>query len=147
MIPIRREDPSAASHAFDELRAVLDRGGVVAIYPEGTRSRDGLLHKGHTGAAHLSLLTGAPLVPVGIHGTDHILPTGSRLVRPFSKAEITLGTPIIPAVHGPEASTNRRRRQLTDELMREIARLSGEAYVNSYAEMPRSTSALASSAG
>ncbi len=133
MIPIRRDDPGDAARAFDELRAVLDRGGVVGIYPEGTRSRDGQLHRGHTGAAHLSLVTGAPIVPMGVTGTDQILPAGARLVRPFRRATITLGEPNVPVASGGGASTNRRRRQLTDEVMRAVRHLSGQHYVNEYA--------------
>jgi len=136
MVPIRREDPADAARAFGELRAVIDRGGVVGIYPEGTRSRDGQLHRGHTGAAHLSLLTGAPIVPAGVTGTDQILPAGARLVRPFRQATIALGRPIVPEVQGEQASTNRRRRQLTDEMMSEIRRLSGQHYVNEFAPIP-----------
>ena len=133
MIPIRREDPKDAARAVDELRTVLDAGGVVGIYPEGTRSRDGCLHRGHTGAAHLALLTGAPIVPVGIVGTDAILPTGAHLVRPFRRARLSVGLPIVPSESGPAASTNRRRRQLTDELMRDIRRLTGQYYMDQFA--------------
>jgi 1-acyl-sn-glycerol-3-phosphate acyltransferase len=141
MIPIRRESPADAARAFDELRQVIERGGVVGIYPEGTRSRDGQLHRGHTGAAHLSLMTGAPIVPVGITGTDQILPTGARLVRPFRRATLALGRPIVPDVVGPQASTNRRRRQLTDQMMSEIRRLTGQHYVNEFAPMPHAAMA------
>jgi 1-acyl-sn-glycerol-3-phosphate acyltransferase len=133
MIPIRREDPADAMRACDELLEVLGRGGVVGIYPEGTRSRDGQLHRGHTGAAHLSLLSGAPIIPVGVKGTDQILPTGARLVRPFRRATIEFGRPIVPAEWGEGASTNRRRRQLTDEAMGAVLRLSGQRYVDEYA--------------
>jgi 1-acyl-sn-glycerol-3-phosphate acyltransferase len=133
MIPIRREDPADATRAFNELLEVLHGGGVVGIYPEGTRSRDGQLHRGHTGAAHLSLLTGAPIVPAGVKGTDQILPTGARLVRPFRRATIEFGRPILPAAWGERASTNRRRRQLTDEAMSAVLRLSGQHYVDEYA--------------
>ncbi|MEQ1704101.1 MAG: lysophospholipid acyltransferase family protein [Ilumatobacteraceae bacterium] len=141
MIPIRREDPADAARACDELLEVLRRGGVVGIYPEGTRSRDGQLHRGHTGAAHLSLLSGAPIIPVGVKGTDQILPTGARLVRPFRRATIEFGLPIVPAVWGERASTNRRRRQLTDEAMSAVLRLSGQHYVDEYAAISGAASA------
>ncbi len=143
MIPVRRQSPGDATRAFDELRKVIEQGGVVGIYPEGTRSRDGQLHRGHTGAAHLSLLTGAPIVPVGITGTEQILPTGARLVRPFRRATVALGRPIVPEVSGPQASTNRRRRQLTDGLMSEIRCLTGQHYVNEFAPIPHAALAPA----
>jgi len=120
-------------HVFDEVAAVLERGEVIGVFPEGTRSLDGRLHRGHVGAAHLALTTGAPIVPVGIVGTDRVLPTGARLVRPFQQATISLGEPIWP--DGPTKSTNRKRRELTDRFMAEIARLCDETYVDEYATL------------
>lgn len=136
MIPVRRERPGDLSSAFDQARAVLDAGDVLAIFPEGTRSRDGQLHRGHSGAAHLALETGAPLVPVGIIGTDHILPTGARIVRPFRRATLRVGEPIRPESRGFHRSTNRARRAVTDELMMRIERLSEQHYIDDYAPLP-----------
>jgi 1-acyl-sn-glycerol-3-phosphate acyltransferase len=136
MIPIRRENPADLVRAFAQVGAVLDRGEVVGMFPEGTRSRDGLLHRGHSGAAHLALTTGAPLVPVGIIGTDQILPTGARLVRPFRHATISVGTPIRAADTGFSTSTNRARREVTDQVMGEIRRLCRQEYVDEYAPLP-----------
>jgi 1-acyl-sn-glycerol-3-phosphate acyltransferase len=82
------------------------------------------------------LETGAPLVPVGIIGTDHVLPTGTRLVRPFRRATLRVGRPIHPASSGATTSTNRARRALTDELMVQIRRLSEQHYVDDYAPLP-----------
>jgi 1-acyl-sn-glycerol-3-phosphate acyltransferase len=136
MIPIRRENPGDLVQAFAQIDEVLDRGEVVGLFPEGTRSRDGLLHRGHSGAAHLALTTGAPIVPVGIIGTDRILPTGARLVRPFRHATISLGEPIRTADAGFTSSTNRARREITDRLMSEIRRLCRQDYVDQYAPLP-----------
>jgi 1-acyl-sn-glycerol-3-phosphate acyltransferase len=136
MIPVRRERPADLAGAFDQAREILDAGGVLAIFPEGTRSRDGQLHRGHSGAAHLALETGAPLVPVGIIGTDLILPRGARLVRPFRRATLRLGEPIWPGASGFTRSTNRARRAVTDQLMSEIRRLSEQRYIDDYAPLP-----------
>jgi 1-acyl-sn-glycerol-3-phosphate acyltransferase len=136
MIPIRRENPGDLNRAFAQVGEVLDRGEVVGMFPEGTRSRDGLLHRGHSGAAHLALTTGAPIVPVGIIGTDQILPTGARLVRPFRHATISVGEPIQVADSGLTKSTNRARRQITDQLMGDIRRLCQQDYVDEYAPLP-----------
>jgi len=133
MIPVRRENPGDLPHVFDEVSAVLERGEVIGVFPEGTRSLDGRLHRGHVGAAHLALTTGAPIVPVGIVGTDRVLPTGARLVRPFQRATISLGEPI--RTDGPTRSTNRKRRELTDRFMAEVARLCNESYVDEYATL------------
>lgn len=137
MIPVRREHPADLPRAFDEVAAVLGRGEVVGVFPEGTRSRDGLLHRGHVGAAHLALVTGAPIVPVGIVGTERVLPTGARLVRPFRRVAINLGSPISPVALGFTRSTNRSRREVTDLVMSEVRRLCAQQYVDHYA--PTST--------
>ncbi|MEY2455132.1 MAG: 1-acyl-sn-glycerol-3-phosphate acyltransferase, partial [Acidimicrobiaceae bacterium] len=74
MIPIDRGGGSASERALNAAARVLERGELFGIYPEGTRSRDGILHKGHTGPARLALRTGAPLIPVGLKGTRDIQP-------------------------------------------------------------------------
>jgi 1-acyl-sn-glycerol-3-phosphate acyltransferase len=135
MIPVRRENPGDLPHVFDEVAEVLGRGELIGVFPEGTRSRDGQLHRGHVGAAHLALTTGAPIVPVGIVGTDRVLPTGARLVRPFQHATITLGEPIRANEMGLNKSTNRARRALTDRFMAEVADLCEEPYVDEYASL------------
>jgi 1-acyl-sn-glycerol-3-phosphate acyltransferase len=147
MIPVDRAGGDAAQGALDTAARVLERGELFGIYPEGTRSRDGLLHKGRTGAARLALRTGAPLIPVGITGTDKIQPPDCRLPRPFRHAAIAFGPPIAPAVcdaatYGlPTGSHDRRLlRELTDALMLEIRTLSGQTYVNSYATTDSSRS-------
>ena len=63
--------------ALQTAAELLDDGRLVGIYPEGTRSRDGDLHRGHTGVAHLAMMTGAPIIPVGIVGTERVQPIGS----------------------------------------------------------------------
>ena len=135
MIPVRRENPGDLPHVFDEVAEVLARGDVIGVFPEGTRSRDGLLHRGHVGAAHLALTTGVPIVPVGIIGTDRVLPTGARIVRPFRQATIALGAPISVRELGYTKSTNRARREVTDRFMAEVARLCDERYVDAYAPL------------
>jgi len=139
MIPVRRQNPGDVAHAFAQVNKALARDEVIGLFPEGTRSRDGRLHRGHSGAAHLALTTGAPLVPAGIIGTDQILPVDARLVRPFRRATIKLGEPIWVGETGQTASTSRTRRQVTDRVMSEIRRLCGQDYVDEYAPLPTVT--------
>ncbi len=73
---------------------MLEAGELFGIYPEGTRARNGKLHKGHTGLARLSLRTGAPIVPVGIIGTDQVQPPDARFPAPFRRVHIRFGRPI-----------------------------------------------------
>ena len=136
MIPVRRDNPADLRHVFDQVGDVLDQGQVVGIFPEGTRSPDGLLHRGHSGAAHLALTKNVPLVPAGIIGTEQILPAGARLVRPFRQATISVGEPIHPSDLGLTRSTNRARHEITDQVMGEIRRRCRQDYVDDYAPLP-----------
>ena len=112
---------------------MLDRGEFFGIYPEGTRSRDGLLHRGHTGAARLALRTGAPLIPVGIRGTDRVQPTGAKAPRPFTSCQVNIGEPIDVTRYLDRQNDRMLLRQLTDEVMFAVRTLSGQEYVDSYA--------------
>ena len=133
MIPIDRSGGDASARALDAAAQVLARGELFGIYPEGTRSRDGKLHKGHTGPARLALRTGAPLVPVGMIGTEHIQPPGAKAPRPFRPCEIRIGRPIDVARSRDRPDDRLVLRQLTDELMYEIRELSRQEYVDQYA--------------
>ena len=73
---------------------------------------------------------------MGIIGTDQILPTGARLVRPFRRATLRIGKPIWPSASGFTRSTNRARRAITDQLMVEIRRLSEQRYIDDYTPLP-----------
>jgi 1-acyl-sn-glycerol-3-phosphate acyltransferase len=131
LIPIEREQARKAVAALEVAADVLRQGAALGIYPEGTRSRDGLLHKGHTGVAQLALMSGSPIVPVGIVGTERIQPIGARVPRPFRSATVSFGRPLDPAAYG--GSARRRRQLLTDDLMEAIRRLSGQAVSDDFA--------------
>ena len=139
MIPVRRQHAGEAVHALDEISEVLEEGHLVGLFPEGTRSRDGRLHRGHVGAAHLALSTGAPIVPIGLEGTDAILPSGALIVRPFRTATLRIGAPIRVDALGFTRSTNRARRDVTDRIMSSIRELSHQHYDDHYAPAPTST--------
>ena len=83
---------------------MLRRGELFGIFPEGTRSRDGLLYKGRTGAARLALEVGCPIFPVGIVGTDAIQPPGAKAPKPFKRCTITIGRPVRPERYRDRAS-------------------------------------------
>ncbi len=132
MIPIERSGGDAAQRALDTAARVLDRGELFGIYPEGTRSRDGILRRGRTGAARLALRTGAPLVPVGIVGTREIQPPEAKVPSLFRACEIRLGRPIDPRHHRDAGEDRMVLRRITDELMFEIRSLSGQPYEDVY---------------
>jgi 1-acyl-sn-glycerol-3-phosphate acyltransferase len=128
-IPLRRGSPASARRAMASAADVLARGGTLGIYPEGTRSRDGKLHRGNPGPARLALATGAPIVPVGLIGTDHVQSPGERLPRPNRMVTVKFGS-ARNLRNDDEAGEAADLREATDRLMRDIAALSGQEYVD-----------------
>lgn len=114
--PVRRgqQDVEAMATAVDLTRA----GGVVAMFPQGTRERKGLVKryqpKSHTGAARIALEAGVPLVPAAISGTDRLSRLGPLRVR--------YGKPI-PVEDLKDLDESAAARLATDRLMAEIERL------------------------
>ncbi len=131
-IPIRREGGSASEGALLAAADVLERGGVFGIYPEGTRTRDGNLHRGHTGVARLALRTGAPIVPVGLVGTDEVQPVDRKLPRLGREVNIRFGAPIPMEHYAGREDDRLTLRALTDEVMFEIQQLCGYTYDDCY---------------
>jgi len=98
--PLRREgaDPAALRTA----QRVLEEGGALLVFPEGTRGDEGLLRPAKPGAALLAMQTGVPVVPVYVRGSGHAWPRGRRLPRP-AKVVVTFGAPLTFArATGPE---------------------------------------------
>ena len=132
-IPVRRGAGQAALDALEQQRRLLDDGLAVALYPEGTRSTDGRLYKGRTGVAFLALQTGAPVVPVGLVGTDKVMPKGAKLPSMKDRITVRFGDPIDVSVHGA-ANSGKARRLATDEIMAGIHALSGQELAGVYNE-------------
>ncbi|MFJ9392810.1 lysophospholipid acyltransferase family protein [Nocardioides sp. NPDC101246] len=135
MLPVDRDDPQAALGSLEVALEVLDKGEAFGIYPEGTRSRDGLLYRGRTGVAHLALTAGVPVVPVGLRGTAELQPVGSSLPR-LAKVTVEFGQPIQVAGRFDGVPLGKARRALTDEVMAAIAALSGQDLAGVYNERP-----------
>ena len=134
-IPMRREGGSASERALAAARDVLESGGVLGIYPEGTRSPDGRLYRGHTGVARLAIGCRVPVVPVGLVGTAEVQRPGSNVPRPFKRVAVRFGAPLDVSHYAREGATDPMAlRRLTDELMFEIRTLSGQDYVDRYAK-------------
>jgi 1-acyl-sn-glycerol-3-phosphate acyltransferase len=112
---------------------VLRRGELFGIFPEGTRSRDGTLHNGRTGAARLAFDVGCPIFPVGIVGTDAIQPPGAKVPKPFKRCSITIGRPVRPERYRDRREQHLACRSMIDEVMFEICELTGQDYRNHYA--------------
>jgi 1-acyl-sn-glycerol-3-phosphate acyltransferase len=134
MIPIDRRGGDHAAGALDAASSVLEGGGLFGIYPEGTRSRTGKLYKGHTGAARLAVETGAPIIPVGLIGTDDIQPVDVAVPRLFRQAEVRIGCPISVERYLQRIGDHVLYRELIDEVMFEIQAMTGQEYVSMYAK-------------
>ncbi len=113
-------------------------GEAFGLYPEGTRSRDGRLYRGKVGVAQLALQSGAPIVPVGLIGTDKLQPVDSRMPR-LAKVTIRFGEPIRVTGDYDGVAPGRARREITDRVMTAIQALSGQEEAGVYNERPAST--------
>lgn len=128
-VPVQRHDNRASQASLNTALGVLRRGEAFGIYPEGTRSRDGRLYRGHTGVGWLALAASCPVVPVALHGTDRVLPIGGRLH--VGKVRVTFGAPIYPAGYDGLRPAQ-ARRALADDVMAAIAAMSGQDVAGTY---------------
>ncbi|MCL1840749.1 MAG: 1-acyl-sn-glycerol-3-phosphate acyltransferase [Propionibacteriaceae bacterium] len=135
-VPIDRSGGRASADGLRPLVEVLAAGGVVGIFPEGTRSPDGRLYRGHTGVGRLALATGAPVIPLGMNRT-HARP-GFLGFPTMRDAQIEFGSPIeFPAPSGQQADAAAVRRA-TDQIMAGIQQITGQSYVDVYASRVKS---------
>lgn len=131
-IPIDRSGANAAEGALLSGKRVLEKGDIFGIYPEGTRSPDGRLYRGRTGVARIAIESGAPVIPVGVIGTNVIVPPDAlfgKVVRPT----IRYGKPMDFSRYQGMENDRFILRAVTDEIMYEIMRLSEQEYVDEYA--------------
>lgn len=133
MIPLDRQSRNDAESALGAAVRLLREGGVLGVYPEGTRSPDGRLYRGRTGVARLVLRSGAPVVPVGVSGSREVMPKGARLPSLSGKVIVRFGKPLVFAGHVQMQETESTLRTITDEVMFQIMALSGQEYVDRYA--------------
>src|SRR5665213_2389379 len=132
MLPIDRSGGKASEAALNTGLAVLARGEQLGIYPEGTRSPDGRMYRGRTGVARMILEADVPVVPVAMIDTEKVLPAGRRIPK-VRRIGIVFGEPLdFSRFHGLE-SDRFVLRSITDEIMYELNRLSGQEYVDVYA--------------
>jgi 1-acyl-sn-glycerol-3-phosphate acyltransferase len=117
-------------------RTVLERGEVLSIYPEGTRSPDGRVYKGRTGMARIALATDVPIIPMAMSGSRKANPIGTWIPRPV-KVRMKVGEPIDGRAYveslGIDPDSRDAARPLTDHVMAVLTELAGEPYVDVYA--------------
>ena len=133
-IPIKRGGGSASLRAIESAAEVLKEGGLFGIYPEGTRSPDGRLYKGHTGVARLALRQRVPVIAVAMVGTREAQPIGQVRPNAFMPVTVRFSKPLDFSRFYDRADDPVALRQVTDEIMFELQDLSGQEYVNAYAK-------------
>jgi 1-acyl-sn-glycerol-3-phosphate acyltransferase len=132
-IPVERGNGRAALGALDIALSVLNEGGLFGIYPEGTRSPDGKMHRGHTGIARIVLEARVPVIPVAMINTDKVQPIGAKLPRLGHAIGVRVGAPLDYTDRAEGRRTPKLLREITDDIMAHIRRLSGQDYVDRYA--------------
>ncbi|HJM16037.1 MAG TPA: lysophospholipid acyltransferase family protein [Flavobacteriales bacterium] len=121
VIPVDRE--AGGAEGLEEAIQILKEDGAIGIFPEGTRSKDGVMAKGKTGVARLAAITSASVVPVAIRQTDGVWPVTKRIPRPWRKFYYKFGEPMM----FPDGEiTKENLREFTDKIMKEIESLSKE---------------------
>jgi 1-acyl-sn-glycerol-3-phosphate acyltransferase len=126
--------------AYRMARDILDRGEILCIFPEGTRSATGVLGEAKPGVAMLATRSGVPVLPVGVSGTDRFLGRGVMLPRIGTRLTVRVGTPFTVTLD-PTKSRREAMHAASDEIMRAIAALTDERHRGRYSAEPSSRGA------
>jgi 1-acyl-sn-glycerol-3-phosphate acyltransferase len=116
MVPLRRGD--ADSEAMGAMRALLYEGHAIAVYPEGSRSRDGHVHRLRSGVARLAAETGVDVVPAAVAGIHAVWPIGTRPRLRGGRVTVRFGAAMAAPADDP-----RSRRRFNDHLHHTLAAL------------------------
>jgi len=138
--PMDRSGGRASANSMADVVDHLNGGGIVVVFPEGTRSPDGRMYKGKTGVARLALATGAPVIPIGLINTIPVRKGWwpfKRMVGP----KLRVGKPIDFSAWRDGINDSAVLRYVTDQVMTEIQKLTGQSYVDVYAASLRSAQA------
>lgn len=131
-LPIDRSGGKASEASLNTGLGVLAQGLLLGIYPEGTRSPDGRLYRGRTGIARMVLEAKVPVIPVAMIDTEKVQPIGKRLPR-IRRVGIVVGEALDFSRFDGMEGDRVVLRAVTDEIMYELKKLSGQEYVDLYA--------------
>ena len=136
-IPVDRAGGEASERALATGLRVLAGGSLLGIYPEGTRTPDGRLYRGKTGVARLTLESGAPVIPTAMMGTFELMPPGRLWPRLRIRPGVRFGKPLDFSRYAGLESDHLVLRAITDEIMYALMELSGQEYVDEYAQQAK----------
>ena len=141
-IPVDRGGGAASEQAIQTGLRVLAEGKLLGIYPEGTRSPDGRLYRGKTGIARLALEAQVPVIPAAMVHTFEFMPSGQARPNFGIRPGVRFGEPLDFSRFYGRATDRRVLREVTDEVMRAINKLSGQEYVDMYAQQAKENLAV-----
>ena len=133
VFPVDRSGGDKSLGALAHARDIIEAGHLFGIHIEGTRSPDGRLYKGHTGVARLALETGCPIIPTAIIGSRELQKPGTVIPKK-GRTQVLYGKPIQVTRKSADAITHDDLRSLTDRVTAAIAKMSGQQYVDEYAQ-------------
>ena len=133
-IPLRRGD--ADLEAIRRAIQVLRDGGILAVAPEGTRSGNGSLKRGHPGVVLMAEMSAAPILPMAYYGGERFSMNFKRLRR--TEFNIVVGQPFRLKTDGARIGRS-SRQQITDEIMYQVAALLPPAYRGYYRDLGSAT--------
>lgn len=141
-IPIDRSGGKASEASLNTGLQVLADQSLLGIYPEGTRSPDGRLYRGRTGIARMVLEAKVPVIPVAMIDTEKVQAIGQKLPR-ILRVGIIIGKPLDFSRFDGMEGDRIVLRAVTDEIVYELAKLSGQEYVDAYASSVKEKAARA----
>lgn len=131
-LPIDRSGGKASEAALNTGLGVLAQSQLLGIYPEGTRSPDGRLFRGRTGIARMVLEAKVPVFPVAMIDTEKVQPIGRRFPR-IRRIGVVVGEPLDFSRFAGMEGDRLVLRAVTDEIIYELMKLSGQEYIDVYA--------------
>ena len=135
-LPIDRSGGKASEDSLNTGLGVLERGLLLGIYPEGNRSPDGKLYRGRTGIARMVLESGVPVIPVAMIDTEKVQAIGQKFPR-IRRVGVLVGEPLDFSRFAGMEGERAVLRAVTDRIVYEVMRLSGQQYEDVYASTVR----------
>lgn len=126
ILPFYIGEKSLSKKMFSKIVTILTNKGIIGIFPEGERSADGKIKKGKTGAVRMAIASRTPIIPVGIKGAFELMPIERKFPKIRKNIAVNIGKPMYFDKYYYRILKKPILRRLTNNLMREITKLSGQ---------------------